>query len=223
MKPRSYLIAIIAFTALAILATVWILAPARDSRLSIFTNAGQDATASPPTSSDPKILKITPMGLPDSNPSGRFFFPFVLNELSPAPQPRMVYSTNYRYRLIGDQVVYSLAVENSGRTAAANVVISDTLSSNLGRLTILSSKGVSILSTTSRNWSVEISKLEPGETVLITVEGRILDTAAPTTVFNTAEMTYAVAGQTLAARSNTIDLHIVAPPASGAHPAGSDR
>ena len=187
MKKSVSSIAIVALTAITILALYTVPVIAGDGRSTIYTQSN----------TSPEIASST-----------KAYIPLLLNQVSFGAKPVMFYFTNSENRLIGENVYYSLWVENRGRAAAINVVISDTLSTYLDLSGVSTPKGTYTADLTTGNWSVRMPSLDAYEFVLIRVDGRVNATGVTTTASNVAKMTYTYIGQIFHITSNPAYLHI---------------
>jgi uncharacterized repeat protein (TIGR01451 family) len=88
----------------------------------------------------------------------------------------------------GQSYAYTITVNNSGPSAASNVVVSDTLPTGI-QFVSATSNGTNIGTATGQAYSATIPTLASGETRTITLNVRVLSSATGTSIANTATVT----------------------------------
>jgi LPXTG-site transpeptidase (sortase) family protein len=101
--------------------------------------------------------------------------------------PLLTKTSNVSQAAVGDPVTYTIRVTNQGNVDAENVIVRDTLPSNLELDSANSTKGT-VTITPPRKVIVEIGTVSPGEIVTITIHATVIS-ASPSTITNTARLT----------------------------------
>ena len=114
----------------------------------------------------------------------------------------------------GDTLTYTIDIQNLEDTPQENVVLRDTIPDFLEIIAVNTTKGTTAVN--GQTVTVDIGTLEPNETVTITIQVRIRDSAQDgDTAINVAEVTVGPDGSTVTVPTNPVPVSVDQPPPAG--------
>jgi len=129
------------------------------------------------------------------------------------PDPEMVYSVSPVERRENQNFTFTLKITNKGLAPAEDLSIQDTFSTLLDLISVVTDNAAATVTriTTTRTYTVKLQKLNPNESLTITIITRVNSSASSNqTLNNSADMTYSYGGVNRSRTSNSVSIRIIA-------------
>jgi uncharacterized repeat protein (TIGR01451 family) len=136
------------------------------------TPTGEPPTPMPPTSEPEPTPTAVEEPPPDAEPTPQ---PTQIQNERDKADPRVTKSVDHSDVQIGDVIVFTLRVTNTGDETAENVVVTDSMPGFLDILDVVSSKGSVTVS--GRDVRVNVGTVAHGEVVIINIQARVNESA----------------------------------------------
>lgn len=144
----------------------------------------------------------------------------VSNPLNATVKPEIYKTASTARAHMGETVVFTITLKNSGTANATNVVLTDVISPKLEEVTLTASKGAASYDAATRMWTVEVGVLGPNEMVTVVITAKTvrlseIPTGLPETLLYTVNNMATVAFTEGAPRQSnnvTVDVYYFIPP-----------
>lgn len=98
----------------------------------------------------------------------------VSNPLNATVKPEIFKVASTAKAHMGETVVFTVTLKNSGTANATNVVLTDGISPNLEEVSLTTSKGTASYNAATRVWTVNVGVLGPNETVTVVITAKTI-------------------------------------------------
>jgi LPXTG-site transpeptidase (sortase) family protein len=170
-------------------------------------------TTTPTVTGTPPTSTPTPTNTATSTPTVTGTPPTPTATGTITPDPEMVYSVSPKERRENQNFTFTLKITNKGLAPAEDLNIQDTFSSYLDLIDVDADNSAASITriTTTRTYTVKLAKLNPNESLTITIITRVNSSARSNqTLGNSAAMTYSYGGVNRSRTSNSVTIRIIA-------------